>query len=183
MMKTDTAEHTGDNISSHSLHTIQANSHVTSQNGWVITLLLLSYCDSNFLNQTGDQSKQYQSYQCISASGPGSYSWCWQAEGCQRNWKMMNLCHTAPRWTGSGCLSGEMEIRAWNIQGKSRPAKKSTTWALPRVDFINVSIFHCRFFALSDTKWLSETSLSFKMTLFHSVLNKGVTKCTSLKNH
>lgn len=104
----------------HLLHVtnFQATSHVASQHDWEITqpvlqaIMTVTSCEE----QTGDMI--YQSYRCISASGPRSYSCRFQAETCQKSWKMLSRCHREPKWTGSECLSGEIEIKSEFIPGR-----------------------------------------------------------------
>lgn len=50
------------------------------------------------------------SYQCISASGPASYSCrCW-AETSQKSWRLLSQCRTTPGGTGSEYLSTDADV-------------------------------------------------------------------------
>lgn len=98
-----------DDISSSASHNFQATSHFASRHDSEITQPILRAIMSVTSCEEQTRDRIYQSYRCISASGPKSYSCHCQAETCQRSWKMLSQCHTEPRRTGSECLSGEIE--------------------------------------------------------------------------
>lgn len=107
----------------------------------------LHYHLLRLLRQYWGGKKRHQSYRYISASGPGSCSCRCLAETCRGAWRMLSQYRTAPRRTGSGCLSQEtqIEMKAQISPGKGRrPVKNSEALVLPEVDSVNVFSSHCR---------------------------------------
>lgn len=111
------------------------------------------------------KDERFQSYQCISFSDPESCSCRRRTERCQKSWKNVSWCRTEPRWTGSGCLGGEMGIEA---EIRSRPVKNSDAPALPKDLANSFSCFTLR--DSSDRKYLWDTGCTFENAAWvHSV--------------